>query len=118
MYADALLSRQLQDEESNSLEKRVDALIKKRDLINNSKKSSFNSHCMQNPHKHKQSMQIGLSHYDSDKFKRQKQRRCCQTTSHEYHNAQQIPLYNVGNGNPPSSHNGSSISGDSEVSSI
>ena len=29
MYADALLSRQLQDEESNYLEQRVDALIKK-----------------------------------------------------------------------------------------
>ena len=61
MYADALLSRQLQDEESNSLEQRVDALIKKRELINNSKKSSFNTHYMQNPHEHEQSMQISPS---------------------------------------------------------
>ena len=30
MHADALLSRQFQDEESNSLEQRVDALIKKK----------------------------------------------------------------------------------------
>ena len=37
MYADDLLSRQVQDEESNSLEQRVDALIKKRDLMNHSK---------------------------------------------------------------------------------
>ena len=29
MYAETLLSRQFQDEESNSLEQRVDALIKK-----------------------------------------------------------------------------------------
>ena len=36
MYADALLSRQHQDEESNSLEQRVDALFKKRDLMNKS----------------------------------------------------------------------------------
>ena len=56
MYADVLLSRQLPDEVSNSLEQRVDALIKKRELINNRKKSSFNSPCMQNPHKHEQSM--------------------------------------------------------------
>ena len=31
---------------------------------------------------------------------------------------EQIPLYHGGNGNPPSSHNDSSISGDSEVSSV
>ena len=37
MCVDALLSRELQDEESNSLEQTVDALIKKRYLINHSK---------------------------------------------------------------------------------
>ena len=37
MYADALLNRQLQGEESNSLEQNVDALIKERDLIHHSK---------------------------------------------------------------------------------
>ena len=35
--ANALLSRQLQDEDSNSIDQRVDALIKKRDLMNCSK---------------------------------------------------------------------------------
>ena len=39
VYVDALLSRQLQDEESNFLEQRVDALIKKRELIQNRRKS-------------------------------------------------------------------------------
>ena len=38
--------------------------------------------------------------------------------SHEYQNAEQIPLYYGGNGNPPSGYNHSSISGDSEVSSV
>ena len=33
VYVDTLLSRQLQSEESNSLEQRVDVLIKKRELI-------------------------------------------------------------------------------------
>ena len=40
MYANALLSRQLQDEESNSLEQRVNILIKRRDLMNCGKKLS------------------------------------------------------------------------------
>ena len=31
---------------------------------------------------------------------------------------EQIPLYHCSNGNPPSSHNGSSISRDSEISSV
>ena len=60
IYADALLSRQLKDEECKSLEQRVDALINKWDLMNHSKKSTFNSHCIQIPNKHEQSMQIGL----------------------------------------------------------
>ena len=118
MYADALLIRQLQDEESNSLEQRIDAFIKKRELINNSKKSLLNSPCVQNPHEHKQSMSIDPISYDSDKIKRQKHRRCCQTTSHEYCNVEQIPIFYGDNGNPPSSHNGSSISGNSEVSIV
>ena len=63
-------------------------------------------------------MWIGPSGYDSDKIRRQKHRRQCHTPSHEYHNAEQTPLYHSGNGHPPSSHNGSSISGDSEVSSV
>ena len=54
MYADDLLSRQPQDEESNSLEQRADALIKKRDLMNCSKKLTFNSHYIQTPHDHAQ----------------------------------------------------------------
>ena len=59
MYADALLSRQLQDEEFNSLEQRVDALIKNENLMNHSKKSTFNSHCIQILHNHEQSILIG-----------------------------------------------------------
>ena len=118
MHADALLIRQLQDEESNSSQQRVDALIKKRDLINNSKRISVNNHCMQNPHEHEESVQIGPSSYGSDIIKRQKHRRHCQTTSLEYHNAEQIPLYHGCNGNPPSSYNCSSISRDSEVSNV
>ena len=63
-------------------------------------------------------MQIGPSSYDSDKIKRQKHRRHSQTTLHEYHSVKQKPLYHGGNGNPTYSHNGGSISGDSEVSSV
>ena len=37
---------------------------------------------------------------------------------HEYHNAEQIPLYHSGNGNPPPGYTNSSISGDSQVYSI
>ena len=86
--------------------------------MNHSKKSTFNSHCVQIPHKHEQSMWIGPSSYDSEKIRRQKHRRHCHTTSHEYYNVEQIPLYHGGNSEPTSSHNGSSISGDSEVSSV
>ena len=63
-------------------------------------------------------MWIGPSSYDSDKIRRHMHRRHCHTASYEYHNVEQIPLYHGGNGNTPSSHNGSSISGDSEVSSV
>ena len=73
---------------------------------------------MQNPHEYEQSVWIDTSGCDSVTIERQKHRRCYQTTSHEYHNVEQIPLYHAGNGNPPSSHNNSSISGDSEVSSV
>ena len=118
MYVDALLTRQLQDKESISLEQRVDALIKKRDLINHSKKLTFNTHCIQIPHDHEQTVWIGPSSYDSDKIRRQKHRRHCHTTSHEYHNVEQIPPYHGGNGDPPSSYNECSISGHSEVSSV
>ena len=62
-------------------------------------------------------MWIGPIGYDSDKVRRQKQRRHCHTLPHAYCNAEQIPLYHGGNGDPPSTHNGSSISGDSELSS-
>ena len=44
-HPNALLSRQLQDEETNSLEHRVSALIEKRDSMNSSKKLTFNSLC-------------------------------------------------------------------------
>ena len=73
---------------------------------------------MLNPHEHEQSMWIGPSCYDSDTIKRQKHRRHYQATSHENHNAEQIPLYHGGNGNPASGYYNSSISGDSEVSSV
>ena len=76
-YADTLLNRQLQDEESNSLEWRVDALINKRDLMNHSKKLTFNSHYMQTQYDHKQTLMIDHRSYDSDKNRRQKHRRHC-----------------------------------------
>ena len=63
-------------------------------------------------------MQVDPSGYESDKIRRQRYRRYCHASSHEYHNVEQVPLYHGGNGNPPSSHNGSSISGDSEVSRV
>ena len=72
---------------------------------------------MQSPHNHEQSMQMGPNISDSDKIRRHKHRQHCQTTSYEYCNAEQVPLYHGDNGDPPSSHNGSSISGNSEVSS-
>ena len=118
MYSDTLLSRQLQDEESNSLEHRVDALIKKRNLMNWSNKLTFKSHHIHTLHNHEQTMWIGHSGYDSDKAKRQKHKRHYHTVSHECHDAEQIPPDHGGNGDPPSSHNGSSISGDSIVSSV
>ena len=59
MYADILLSRQIQDEESNPLEQGVDALIKKRDLMNCNKRLTFNSHYVQTPHDHEQMVWIG-----------------------------------------------------------
>ena len=68
MYADTLLGRQLQDEESNPLEQRVDALIKKRYFMNHSKKSTFNSHYIKIPQDHEQTIQIGPSGYDSKKL--------------------------------------------------
>ena len=72
MYADALLSRQPQDKESNSLEQRVDALIKKRDLMNCSTKLTFNSHYIQTPRDHEQTIQIGPISDDSHKTRRPK----------------------------------------------
>ena len=118
MYTDTLLIRQLQDEESNSLEQGVDALIKKRELINNRRKSLSNNHCMLNPHKHGQYVWIDPSSYDHDTIKRQKHRRCYQTAPHEYCNVEQIPLYHSRNGYPPPGYNNSSVSGDSEESSV
>ena len=54
--------------------------------MNHNKKSTFNSHYIQIPHKHEQTMQIGPhGGYDSDKIRRQKHRRHCHTPSHEYH---------------------------------
>ena len=61
MYADGLLSRQLQDEESNCLEHTVDALIKKRDSMKGSKKLTFNSHYKHTPHDHEQT--VWISHW-------------------------------------------------------
>ena len=53
------------------MEQRVDALIKKRDLMNCSKKLTFNSPYTLTPHDHEQTMQIVHSSYDSDKTRRQ-----------------------------------------------
>ena len=117
VYADTLLSRQLQNEESNSLEQRVDMLIKKRELIQN-RKSSFNSHYVLNPHEDEHSMWIDPNGYDHDTTKRQKHREYYQKAPHEYCNSEQIHLYHSGNSNPPPGYTNSSISGDSEVSSI
>ena len=118
VYANTLLSRQLQDEESNSLEQTVNVLIKKRELITHRRKSSFNSHCVLNPHEHEQSVQINPSSYDQDTIKRQRHRRHYQAVHHEYHNAEQIQHYHTGNGNPPPGYNNSIISGNAEVSSV
>ena len=63
-------------------------------------------------------MQKGPSGCDSDKTRRQKHKRHCHTLFHEKHNVKQIPLYHGGNGDSHSSHNGSSISADSEISSV
>ena len=116
VYVDALLSRQLQNEESNTLEQRIDALIKKRELIQN-RKASFNSHYELSPQEHEQSIQIDPSGYDHDTTIG-KNIGNYQTTSHEYHDSEQIPLYHSGNGNPPPGYTNSSISGDSELSSF
>ena len=86
--------------------------------MNCSKKSTFNSHYVQTPQDHEQTMQIGHSSYDSYKTKRQKHRRHCHTVCHECCNAQHIPPDLGGNGYPPSTLNGSSISRDSKVSSV
>ena len=79
---------------------------------------TFNSHYMQTPHDHKQTVQMCHSGYDSDKTRKQKHRRHCHTVFHECCYAKQISPDHGGDGNPPSSHNGSSISGDSEVSNL
>ena len=63
-------------------------------------------------------MQIGHSCYDNDKAKEQNHKRHCHTVSHECHNAEQIPPDHGHRGDPPFSYNGSSISGDSMVSSL
>ena len=73
---------------------------------------------MQSQHDHEQSVHIVPSSYNSDKSRRQNHKSHCQTTCHEFHNVVQVPLYHGGNGDPPSNHNGSSIIGDSEVSSV
>ena len=73
---------------------------------------------MQSPHSHKQTIWRGPSGCDSDKIRMQKHRRHFQTTPHEYCNVEQVPLYHGCNGDQPSRHNGSSISGDSEVSRV
>ena len=59
---------------------------------------TFKRHCIQIPCDHKQTMWIGPSGYDSVKFRRQQHRRHCHTSSHEYHNVEQIPPYHNGNG--------------------
>ena len=57
VYVDALLSRQLQNKECSSLEQRVDALIKKRELIQN-RRSWVNGHLVLKLCEHEHSMQI------------------------------------------------------------
>ena len=116
VYMDDLLSILLQKEQSNSLKQRVDALIKKRDLIQN-RRLSVNGHYVMNLCKHEHSVQIDSSGYDFD-TNRQKHRKCCQTAPLEDHKSEQIQLYHIGNSNPPPVYANSSVSGDSEVSSI
>ena len=74
---DTLLSRQLQNEESNALEPRVDALIKNRELIQNIR-SSVNGHYVLNLHQHEHSVWINPNGYGFD-TNRQKNRKHCQT---------------------------------------
>ena len=116
MYVDTLLSRQHQNEKSTSFEQRVDALIKKRELIQN-RRSSVNGHYMLNLHEHEHSMQIDPYGYDLD-ASRQKHRKHYHTLPHEDHKLEQIHLYPSGNSKPPPDYANNSISGDSEVSSI
>ena len=79
MYVYAILSGQLQNEESNSLEQRLHEPIKKRQLIQNGE-ASFNSHYGLNQHEHEQSMWIKPNDCNYDTTNRQKHRKCCQTT--------------------------------------
>ena len=110
MYADVLLSRQLQNERSNTLEQRVDALTEKRELIQN-RKASLSSYYGLNPHECEQSMWIDPNGYDHDTTNRQKHRKCYQTVPHEYCDSEQIHLYHGGNGNLSPGYTNSSISG-------
>ena len=73
---------------------------------------------MLNPHKHEQYVWTDPGSYDHDMTKWQKHRRHYQTAPYKYHNSEQIPLYHSGNGSQPPGYTNSSISGDSEVSSI
>ena len=94
---DALLSRQLQNEESNSLEQKVDVLIKKRELIQN-RRSSVNGLYVLNLHEPEHSMQIDPNGYDFD-TSRQKHRKHYQTAPLEDHELEQIHYYHSGNSN-------------------
>ena len=77
VYMDAHLSRQLQNKESNSLQQRVDALIKKRGLLQN-RSSSVNGHYVLNPCDPEHSIQTDPNGYDFD-TSRQKHRKQYQT---------------------------------------
>ena len=63
VYVDPLLSRQHQNKESDSLEQRVDALIKKQELIQN-RRSLVNDHYVPNTLKHEHSVQIDHNGYE------------------------------------------------------
>ena len=100
VYVDTPLSRQLQNEESNSLEQRVDVLIKKGELIQN-RRSSVNGHYVLNLCKYEHSMQIDLNGYAFE-ANRQKHRKMLSNIPHEDHELEQIHLYHSGNCNLPS----------------
>ena len=85
------------------MEQRVDALIKKRVLMNYSEESlTFNSYCMYRLHMtNEQTMLKGHSMVMTmTKIEGKSIRKHWHRVSHECHNAEKIPSDHGGNGNP------------------